>query len=665
MNSDRRIKIRAGLIFILILFAYAGIVAKLYKVQIVEHEKYRLAALKRHNKPIKVKGERGNILDRNGEILAYSRNVVDFVVYAPQVDSLSQIKIAQRFSEVFGKKKEYYINLIQKKRGNVTLEKNVPFKKAVELAEFRANGLSQEKKYLRIYPLRQVASHVLGFINRENKAVSGVEKQYDEYLQGKDGYYLVERNAFGKIVAVDEERSVPPEKGDDVYLTLDVTFQKILENALLDGVNYFKGKSAIGIIEDPRTGEILAMANIPNFDPNNYNVFDAYSRKNRAITDVYEPGSTMKSVFMSILLNENKIRENEIINAENGSFVYKGRRIRDTHKFRTLKVREVLEYSSNIGMAKLSERIDARTLYKYLRNFGFGNRTGIDLPGEAKGELIKPNRFFATTKASISRGYAISVTPLQLTTAYSALVNGGELLRPFVVRKITDKNGTVLENEPEKIREVINEKTSSVIRSWMIDVVEGGTAKAARFDDVLIGGKTGTAMVLINGKYNANEYYASFVGYFPADAPKYVCYIWVERPQREKYGGSVAAPIFKRVVSELFEAYPEIVPEHKPINRNKQGYEKLYADLKKNRAKANVLTTADVNRKSVKKKEVKEINLSSMPDLIGKSKREAISILNTLGVKYKISGHGRIKSQSVRPGSKIKKGLTVQLSCAK
>ncbi len=663
---SKRTTKRAYFIFFLIVLAYVPITLKLYKVQILEHEKYRLAALKRHNKPIKVKGERGNILDRNGEILAYSRNVADFMVYTPMLDSLKKNKIAKRFSEVFGKSEKHYLKLMKRKKGNVWLEKNIPLTKAVELSDFKVDGLKKIEKFTRNYPFGQVAAHILGFLNKENKAVTGIEKQYDKFLNGKDGYILVERDALGKIVAIDESRSVMPQKGDDVYLTIDLTFQKILEKALSDGVKYFKAKSAIGIIENPNNGEILALANVPNFDPNKYNIFSNYARKNRAISDVYEPGSTMKSVFMSILINENKVAENEKIDGENGSFVFKGRRISDTHKFRTLTVRKVLEVSSNIGMAKLSERITSATLYKYLRNFGFGNKTGIDLPGETRGELRKPASFSATTKSAISRGYAISVSPLQITNAYSALLNGGILYRPFVMKKITENGSVIEKNEKEEIRKVINEKTSQTIREWLVDVVERGTAKTAQFEDLLIGGKTGTAQVLVNGKYSHDDYYASFIGYFPAEAPKYVCYIWVEKPKKEKFGGTVAAPIFKRVVSELLEAHPEIAPERRKINRSEKSYEKLYADVKRSEKEpAKILVSSNVAKRKKKNIKFENINASLMPDLKGKSKREAIAILNMLGVDYLFKGRGKIKYQSLAPGSKIKKGTKVELVCAK
>jgi cell division protein FtsI/penicillin-binding protein 2 len=662
---SKRIKIRAYLVFFFVFIAYLGIVAKLYRVQIRDHEKYKLAALRRHNKPIKIHGERGNILDRNGEILAYSKNVVDYLAYAAMLNDTTRKKIAKRFSEVFGKPEKHYLKLMSKKKGIVWLERNVALNEAIKLSEFSVEGLKKEERFSRNYPLGHVAAHVVGFLNKEGKAVNGVERRYDKFLRGKDGYILVERDALGKICAVDEKRSVPPTKGDDVYLTIDVTFQKILEKALADGVKYYKGKSAIGIIEDPNTGEVLAMANIPNFDPNKYNIFNAYARKNRAITDAYEPGSTMKSVFMSVLINEGKVSENEKIYVENGSFVFKGRRISDTHKFKVLTVREILAHSSNIGMAKLSERIDASVLYKYLRDFGFGNKTGIDLPGEARGELRKPRSFTATTKSSVSRGYAISVTPIQLTTAYSALVNGGELLRPFVVKEVVENGKKVLKNEPEKIRRVIDEQTSVTIKDWLVDVVETGTAQRAQFNDMLVGGKTGTAQVLVNGEYSANEYYASFVGYFPAESPEYVCYIWMEKPQREKYGGSVAAPIFKRVVSEILEAHPEIVPERKKIIREKDGYEKLFAHSPKKNGSEKILVSADVKPRTTKKIKISGVNASVMPDLRGKSKREAIAVLNMLGLKYKFNGHGRITKQSVKPGSKIREGIVVELACGR
>ncbi len=664
---NKKIKTRAFVIFIFVLGAYGIILARLYNVQIINHDKYKLAAIRRHNKPIKVKAERGTIYDRNGEVLAYSKNVGDFEVYTPKLKEKNKKRIAGFLAKFFDKDSLYYYNLMNSGKKNLTLEKNVPTFKALPIINSVVLGLSFNEKFPRKYPYGEVAAHVLGFVNRNNVAVTGVEKEYDKYLKGKAGFILMKRDAMGRMVSIDEERSIMPEKGANVYLTIDLTFQKILEKVLSDGVKTFKGKSAVGIIEDPNTGEIVAMASIPNYDPNNYNLFKTSALKNIAISNAYEPGSTMKSIFMSVLLNEGKVSANERINTENGSYLFMGRRISDTHKYENLTVREVLEHSSNIGMAKLSLRIDSKTIFKYLRNFGFGIKTGIDLPGEIRGRLLPVKQLTTMNKSAVSRGYAISVTGIQLTNAYSALVNGGILFTPFVVKKVVKNDETIVNNEPEEIRQVINSQTSSVIKTWLIGVVENGTAKAARFEDMYVGGKTGTAEVLVNGKYERNEYYTSFVGYFPAESPKYVCYIWVERPQKAKAGGLVAAPIFKKVVSEIIKSHPEIIPEDAKIKREKTGYEKLYADLKNGTKVNKILVSSDVNnrRTHTKRFKTQTFNKSVMPELRGMSKREAIAVLNSLGIQYVFSGHGKIKRQSIKPGTKINQNTKVKLICSK
>ncbi len=657
---------RGLLIFGLFLLVYAAIVDKLYEVQVVNHRKYLLIAKRQSTKPIIVKAQRGEILDRNGEVLAYTKDEISFLVDKKIADKKTRDSIATVFSSLFGKSKSHYLALMNKKsrRRNVLLEKKVPLSKAAMLDDFAFRCLIKKEDNSRVYPFGSAAAHILGFVNKDGKAVTGIEKEFDKFLRGKDGKLVRLLDSKRRLVSLREDLSVKPQKGKNIFLTIDINVQKILEKALSDGLNKFGGKSAVGIIENPNTGEIVALANIPNYDPNHYNFFDNYRLKNRAITDTYEPGSTMKSVTMSMLLDNGLVQANNKVNTENGRFRFKTVTIRDDHKYPWLSVKEVLEHSSNIGMIKLSEKIPPEKFYVYLRNFGFGNPTGIELPGESGGRLKTPNSFSAVSKPFMSIGYEIAVTPLQIANAYSALVNGGKLFKPYILKEIKGSSGIIREKKPELIRSVINKQTSEIIRRWMIGVVSEGTAQAAQIKDVLIGGKTGTSQILVGKKYSHTQFNTSFVGFFPATHPKFVCYILVVAPKKSKYGGTVAAPIFRNVVNSLIEMDPSLGIDNN-TNKSSNGYEELLVNVKKDREKRKVNSFADLSIKTNKTSKNVDgfYKRSTMVNLLGRSKRDALSILNSLGVNYSVVGYGKVVSQSVKAGAKITKNMTVKLVC--
>ncbi len=432
------------------------------------------------------------------------------------------------------------------------------------------------------------------------------------------------------------------------------------------GLKKYEGESAVGIIMNPNTGEILALSNIPDYDPNNYNDFSIEVLRNRAITDTYEPGSTIKSLVLSILFDLNLIKENELINTENGKYNFRNVRIMDSHPFNSLTVRQILEQSSNIGMSKLSARIPDEIFYKYLRDYGFSNYTSIELPGEADGTLKMPINFTPYTKAFMSFGYELSVTPLQLITAYSAMINGGVLMKPFVVKAIADNKDSLIEEiKPIKIRNVISKKTSDLMRNLLVGVVEHGTGKEAQLDNVLVGGKTGTSQKLVNGTYTNAKHNSSFIGFFPADNPQIICLILVNAPKVGKYGGFVAAPIFKNVAKRILDADLNLVPIRKKINRTNNLIEELITKV--NNETSDEKTFFNMSEHKNENKERKKLLLTDknvMPNLINHSMRDAIAILNEIGLNYKIIGTGKIVSQSIEPGTIINKNSICYLRCS-
>ncbi len=372
----------------------------------------------------------------------------------------------------------------------------------------------------------------------------------------------------------------------------------------------------------------------------------------------------MKSILLAMLFEEKLVRENEIINTENGRYVlYRKAIIKDTHPASKLTVREILTHSSNIGAVKLSYRIGKNKFYKYLRDFGFGNPTGIDVPGEVTGKLIPPTKFQKTTKAYISHGYGISVTPIQMTMAYAALVNGGKLFQPEIVKEIKDNSGSVIKTfRPKQIRNIISKTTSDELKKLLVDVVENGTGEKAQLSDILVGGKTGTAQKLIDGKYSSFYYNASFIGFFPAEEPKYEIFILVDSPEKGRYGGQVAAPIFRNIAKRIVSTDLSLAKFKKEIHRSKPNKHKFIEHLVSN-SEENVFVAADVPNVKKSKNEVKKIERSKVPNFVGLPVRKAIAIATKLGLKFSIKGTGKVVWQNVSPGTRTKRVKKIILKC--
>lgn len=661
MNNTRALLLTGFLIII-----FVALVAKLFTIQIAKHEYYSLVAERQQNKPLKVKAERGIIKDANGEVLSFTSDNVSFFADTRMLNPKRIDSIITAFSRVLNKPKEFYKKIIDEGTGNVCLEKKVPMESAHTLKKVVVEGLYHQEDFSRIYPYGKLASHVLGFVNRDMIGVEGIERAYEQKLTGEDGYYSIERDVIGRIISVDENVSNAAVPGNQIYLTINKTFQKILEEELAAGLKKYGGESAVGIIMNPITGEIYSLANAPDFDPANYELSTSDARRNRAITDTFEPGSTIKSITLSILLDQNLTTENEVIDIENGKYFIRNVPILDSHPNIKLTVSGVLEQSSNVGMAKLSGRISDDVFYKYLRDFGFSNSTQIELPSEASGYLKKPGKFSALTKPFMSFGYELAITPLQLITAYSALINGGNLVQPFIVKKITDPAGKDLEvTQPRKIRKIISESTSERIKNMMIGVVEKGTGKAAQLGYVLVGGKTGTSQQLINKSYSSKHHNSSFIGFFPAENPKIVCLILINSPKVGEYGGLVAAPVFHEVARRMIEADLNLVPVKKNIKQKHNMIDQLVADIKIS-PKAQTTSFANIADRSVSnisKRKFFNKNLSSVPNLVNQSMRDAIAQLTELGLKCKISGTGKVVWQSLEPGSNFIPGSVCTVKC--
>ncbi|MBZ0180958.1 MAG: transpeptidase family protein [Melioribacteraceae bacterium] len=663
MNNSR------ALLSIFIFFvAFIAISVRLFNIQVRDHDKFKYYAERQQNRIYPIKAERGIIKDREGKVLAYTKDDISLFADTRMLTKFRRDTLASALSSVFGKSKNHYYKLFDSKKGNVLLEKKVSRVESLLLSDLVVDGFFKTEDYTRVYPYGKLASHVLGFVDQAENGATGIEKQFNDYLTGQDGRLLVERDALGRIVTVNDALTVPALTGAEVTLTISQQYQSILEEELEKGLNEYQSNSGVGIIMNPQNGEILAMASLPNYNPSSYSQFSNEERRNRILTDTYEPGSTIKGIVMAMLMDEGKVNPNEVINTENGSYKFLRTRIKDTHAFEKLTVQEVLEQSSNIGMVKLSTRIDDNAFYKYLRDFGFGNTTSIDIPGETGGRLKKPDEFSKYTKAFVSHGYEIAATPLQVITAFSAVINGGILYQPHVVKKVNSNvNNEVVQFDSKKIRKVISEKTSEKMKNLLIGVVENGTASLARLDDMLIGGKTGTSQKLINGSYSSSEYNSSFIGFFPADNPQVICLVVIDSPKIGRYGGRVAAPIFKNIAERIIESDINFSPYRKDIKRkNETNKDFLIAENLETEnyvPKNEIFITANYSENS-NEKEVENYSRTTMPSLYNKSIKESITRLTALGIKYKIKGSGKVIDQSIMPGTKLKEGMICELVCS-
>lgn len=651
MNNSRTIVIT---LFVFLLFII--LVITLVDVQIIKSEelKYYASRQQTHNEVIKA--ERGLIFDRNNVLLALNRNDISFYLDLRMLQQSKKEEVANIFSAAFGKSKKHYLKLLSQSGKTICLEKKASSEKANKILSYKNPALFYREDPTRIYQYGSLASHVLGYVNNNYEGVNGISKYFNDDLNGEDGIRLVERNAIGDMISIAEKETKPAVPGNNIYLTIDKTYQSILEEELNKGIKTYGGEVASGIIMNPNTGEILALANSDDYDPNKYWAYSDFQRKNHAITDTYEPGSTFKAVTLAALLQENKCTENEIVFVENGKYKFRNKFIHDTHKNDYLTVKGILEESSNIGIAKLVQRIDDETYYKYIRDFGFGAYTSVALPGEVKGKLIMPDDWSKLTKTYLSFGYGIAVTPLQLITAYSAIINGGTLYKPQIVKKKVDKNGNLIfKMNPVPVRKVLTDEISDRMRKMLTGVVKNGTGENARLDIIQAGGKTGTSKIVVNGKYSGKFYNASFIGFFPADTPELICLILVSKPEKEKYGGKVAAPIFKNVAEKIVKSFPDQFKIHTEKNdREIKNPANENTDLK--------FVSNEVNNNS--DFQTLDLNKNVMPDLKGRTVKEALVILKTIGLGYKISGSGVVVEQSINPGKALNENDVCKLSCS-
>jgi len=538
--------------FILLFVGFGVIQFRLYKLQIIEHEKYSSLAREEQIRIVDVLPERGIIYDRNLKPLAI--NVVSYSLYAsPRIISHPE-KVAGKLAPLLGLEEDMILTALKKDRVFVWLKRKLPLeiKEKIEKLGLQGLGFIEEKR--RFYPERELASHLLGWVGVDNQGLAGVEYYYEDQLRGEKGSVLLRRDALGHPIPFTQtvlKKIVP---GKNIVLTIDARIQSIVEQEISRALRETGATSAEAIFMDPWSGEILALVNKPDYDPNNFWDYSSFERKNRAVQFLYEPGSTFKVVTSAALLEEGLIDPEERIYCS-ASIQFGNHTITDWKEFnRKMNFVEVVYNSSDVGIIKVAQRMDKSIFYRYIMNFGFGQKTGVDLPGEARG-IVKPTeKWYLTDFPCISIGQGIAVTPLQLVVALSAAINDGHLLRPYVVKKILNLKGEVIgENKPHIIRKVISPETSKKLREILGKVVEEGTGKKSKVRGYSIGGKTGTAQIPSpeNRGYLENRYIASFMGFAPVGNPRVAGIVVIKEPTGVYWGGEVAAPVFGNILSRI------------------------------------------------------------------------------------------------------------------
>lgn len=426
---------------------------------------------------------------------------------------------------------------------------------------------------LRIYPAHRLAAHVLGYVGMneteingrpllETEGKDGIELMYNRQLRGVRGWRITEKNKGNQELVYLREQDVEPAHGLNVVLTLDLGVQYIVENELAEAAKEHRPDSITCVVLRPRTGEIVAMATLPTFDPNQPGDFPPEFRRNRVITDRYEPGSTFKIVVVSGALNDNAVRLSDTFFCENGLFNFGGHTLHDHHRYGTLSVESIITKSSNIGAAKIGIKIGPQRLYEYMRDFGFGALTGITLPGEVRGTVHPPKDWSKVSIAQIPMGHGIDVTPLQMAYCMGAIANQGVLMRPLLVDRLEDQAGNVVvKYQPQPVRRVIStEAAANMVKALKTVVTKEGTAYKARLEHYSVAGKTGTAQKVEHGTYADDKFFASFIGFFPADAPELCIAVVMDYPKAGHFGGEVCGPVFQRI-AERAANYLNIRPD--------------------------------------------------------------------------------------------------------
>ncbi|MBW6484529.1 MAG: PASTA domain-containing protein [Syntrophobacterales bacterium] len=651
MTSESRkwMKFRIATLLGLALLMFTALFWRAFDLQIISAKKLNNLARKQHTQTLMLQPERGIILDRSGEKLAAT--IMTDSVCADPSKVKNPLETAGRLAAILNVDKKVLVKRLSTEKNFCWIGRKIAPEQANLVRSLKMAGIFTVKEPMRYYPAGELAGHLVGFVGMDAKGLDGLEFQYENYLRGAPQKLLWNRDAKGKRLypQMAANETIDNYRNSDAHnyslvLTIDKRIQHLVESHLKKAVLEKGAKGGYAIVMDPRTGEIVALANEMAFDPNNFKTIAPESRQNRAIADAWDPGSTFKPFMVAAALNEGVAQPTDMFYCEDGHYAVANRTIHEANRKRhgMLSLHDIIKYSSNIGSAKVAEKLGKEKFYEYIKKFGFGAKTGIDLPGEAKGLLRPVERWTKVDTATIAFGQGISVTGIQLITALSSIANDGILMKPFMVRAMLGKNGEIVQNfHPTQVRRVISSETAKKMTSILTDVVgmEDGTGKNARIANISVAGKTGTAQKFDfkAGAYSSQKVRTSFMGFFPAEAPQIAMLIVLDEPQKDRWGGVAAAPVFKNIGEQLLTAFKTNIrrnPEPEEINPldNNLG-------LKFVSAPATLANAADT-----------ETEEGIMPNFSGMTIREALRKARERGLDIRVVGSGWAAGQTPAAG---------------
>jgi cell division protein FtsI (penicillin-binding protein 3) len=624
------------------LFLAWGVVieARLLYLQVYRHEFYKARAERQQSQTITIPAPRGDLLDRNGRVLAYSVPADSAYVVPSEVAPEDRPRVvAALCSAIESCDDSFRASLaekLRKKKAFAWVRRQITPEEKRRIVALGLDAVDFIRESRRFYPNASVAAHALGYVSLDHAGLGGIELSYDRFISGTPGTSLVQEDARHKVFSSTER---PPQAGASVELTIDRNLQFIVERELKAGIVEHRAQGGSAIVMDPWTGEILAMANEPTFNPNAVGLSDAAALRNRAIEDTYEPGSTFKTVTASAALEEGVVHPDDMFDTSPGYIrIGNWRVVRDTHPHGVLSFTQGIVKSSNVLAIKVGFRLGGERLSRYVRRFGFGQRLMPDLRGESPG--IVWSKYNDSALASVSMGYQVGVTPLQMVTAVSSVANGGRLMEPHLVRAVI-RNGQRTAVKPKELRRTITADTAATLTGIMEGVVEEGTGKTARIEGYTIAGKTGTAAKLVDGAYSKQKYNASFIGFFPSRKPRYAIIVVIDSPSTGPYyGGLVAAPVFKKIGEAVaaLDGVPRSIgaPETVLVARKADGPARTASQSLLDILPAPPAASPD-----------------TLPDVRGLSMREALRTLVALGIRPRISGNGMVVEQTPAAGTPL------------
>ncbi len=642
--------------------------ARLVYLQVSMHDWLTERAHRQQQGAVETGFERGQVTDREGRQMARSIETESIFVAPDEVKDI--VMASELLGRTLGMDRAELAKQItgarNDKRQFLWIARRVLPEQATKIADCHIDGVHSQKEAKRFYPNGSLAAHVLGFVGLDNDGLGGIEQFYNQKISGEPGKLFIERDSRGRAY---QSYEIPSKPGQNVVLTLDQMIQFRAEQALAAAVERSHAKSGTAIVLDPRSGEILALANAPSFDPNKPGAAKTELRSNQALESVYEPGSTFKIVAYSAAIEKGLAKPEDKIDCQMGSITVAKRVIHDHHPFGVLTLTEALAKSSNVGAIKLGLKVGDSSMYDFIKSYGFGSRTGVELPNESAGILKSLKRWQPSSIGSIAMGQEIGVTPLQVAAAFATIANGGVRIAPHLVREIRSANGAMVYRPKPEQHRVISAETANALKGMLEGVTLNGTAKKAQLDGYTAAGKTGTAQKIdprTHG-YSATKFVASFVGFAPVSNPAVVIIVVIDEPSGSYHGGEVAAPVFREIAEQILPDM-NVAPdtELKPTQQ-------LIAQVQETPAMATKREAASATRRTSLPEVVRgdrdgEIvyaaatrNAMVMPDLRGRSVRDVARTCAQLGLQIEARGDGRMSRQTPAPGAEVSNGQLVYL----